>query len=430
MTNPILATDLLLKPTDVAVNELGEIFVLKGADIYKYNEQGEHKKVLNEKVSRSHVNLEKEEVSRWTRKDKFVLGHLLSDPEISDYAKYLGVSPDLKKIAARIFYPDRITVGPYNRFYGIGKDNFYQRGTIAIIDPNDGHTIAIFPAVDKEMLKTRAERLEKVINKEKFEKREELKEYVLKNKEIINDFASRVYLEKILKYVPYDKSHAERKWGNFRKEIVIEWYKGEVVSPKDIAADSGGNFYVTDYWDNKVKVFSRDGKFIKAFGGFGKKSGQFKELWGIGIDKRDGSVYVSDMFWGRKDKPREYPQRRIQKFDQDGKYKLKWGRNKIVGINWFFFRWTMESELGDVVDIAVDSKGDVYLLEKSRHRISKYTGRGRLIKKWGKLGTKPGEFKNPEGICVDGDDNIYVADTDNNRVQKFDPNGKFLMEIK
>jgi len=31
-----------------------------------------------------------------------------------------------------------------------------------------------------------------------------------------------------------------------------------------------------------------------------------------------------------------------------------------------------------------------------------------------------GQFRNPDGIVVDGSGNVYVADTGNNRVQKFD----------
>lgn len=202
--------------------------------------------------------------------------------------------------------------------------------------------------------------------------------------------------------------------------------KGELVYPNGLAVDSDGNFYITDA--GKVKIFNRKGEDIRSFGEYGSGDGQFKGLRGIALDEQNGYIYTTEDFAT----PSERPQMRVQKFTKDGKFVLKWGDRKFKGIE---FRWWIpnlvyEYELFNLVDIAIDSKGDVFVLRSNPAEVRKYTPEGKLIMKWGKWGKGLGEFMWPQAIAIDKDDNVYVADTDNNRIQKFDANGKFLMEIK
>lgn len=46
---------------------------------------------------------------------------------------------------------------------------------------------------------------------------------------------------------------------------------------------------------------------------------------------------------------------------------------------------------------------------------------------WGKLGTAPGTFTNPQGVACDPNGNVYVVDSGNNRIQKFDRLGNFIL---
>lgn len=50
--------------------------------------------------------------------------------------------------------------------------------------------------------------------------------------------------------------------------------------------------------------------------------------------------------------------------------------------------------------------------------------KGQLLKKFGSVGTKPGQFFYPNGVAVGNDGTIYVADSNNRVVQAFDSNGK------
>ena len=77
-------------------------------------------------------------------------------------------------------------------------------------------------------------------------------------------------------------------------------------------------------------------------------------------------------------------------------------------------------------DAAVDSKGNVFIVEHNYHRIKKYDSAGKLLKTFGGYGTSNGRFRYPSKIAIGPNDNIYVADNWNHRVQKLDNNGKWL----
>ena len=50
------------------------------------------------------------------------------------------------------------------------------------------------------------------------------------------------------------------------------------------------------------------------------------------------------------------------------------------------------------------------------------------LRSFGKLGSGPGEFDEPSGIAVD-EGNVLVCDTGNNRIQKFTADGHFITAV-
>jgi len=86
--------------------------------------------------------------------------------------------------------------------------------------------------------------------------------------------------------------------------------------PSDVVIAPNGDIFVADghYGDNTGRVvkFSKDGKFLKAWGKRGSGPGEFDEPHSIAMDSR-GRVFVAD----RKNN-------RIQIFDQDGKFIDQW----------------------------------------------------------------------------------------------------------
>ena len=76
--------------------------------------------------------------------------------------------------------------------------------------------------------------------------------------------------------------------------------------------------------------------------------------------------------------------------------------------------------------IAVDSSGNVYVVDTNNNRIQKFTSTGTFITKWGSFGTGDGQFIGPTGIAVDSSGNVYVVDTQVIRIQKFTSTGTFI----
>ena len=67
---------------------------------------------------------------------------------------------------------------------------------------------------------------------------------------------------------------------------------GYLYQPANISAE-GDLVYVSDMGDNKVKVFSSDGRFIRSVGGYGSFAGQLMRPKGIVVDSLS-NLYVVD----------------------------------------------------------------------------------------------------------------------------------------
>ncbi len=68
--------------------------------------------------------------------------------------------------------------------------------------------------------------------------------------------------------------------------------------PYAIAIDGSDTVYVSENGPNHVSVFTSQGAYITTFGGSGTKEGQFKNIYGLSVDRND-SVIVSDYTNGR-----------------------------------------------------------------------------------------------------------------------------------
>jgi DNA-binding beta-propeller fold protein YncE len=86
--------------------------------------------------------------------------------------------------------------------------------------------------------------------------------------------------------------------------------------PNDVVVARDGTIFVADSHrngkNNRIVKFSKDGKYIKEWGGKGSGPGQISEPHTIALDSRE-RLFVGD---------RE--NNRIQIFDQDGKYLTEW----------------------------------------------------------------------------------------------------------
>jgi len=106
---------------------------------------------------------------------------------------------------------------------------------------------------------------------------------------------------------------------------------------------------------------------------------------------------------------------RIQKFDSTGTYVTQWGS---YGMDQEQFR--------EPFGIAVDSDNNVYVTERTGHRVQKFDSDGVYITQWGGYGGADGKFIEPMGIAIDDNDNVYVCEYSGTRVQRFDTDGNYI----
>ena len=162
--------------------------------------------------------------------------------------------------------------------------------------------------------------------------------------------------------------------------------------PTDIAVAANGDLYVTDgYGNSRVVKFSKEGKFLKAWGKKGVGESEFNTPHAITIDK-EGLIYVGD---------RE--NFRIQIFDGDGNFLRQWNH---VGSPWG-------------LDITEDQK--LFMTDGHNNRVVKLDLDGGILGVLGEFGKLPGQFNFCHHIAAGASGVIYTSEILNWRAQKFVP---------
>jgi len=172
---------------------------------------------------------------------------------------------------------------------------------------------------------------------------------------------------------------------------------GRFGYPTDAVVDRAGNFYVADYGENdRIQVFSAEGKWLRQWGGHGYALGEFLKPRALAIDARD-RIYVADSC-----------NHRIQVFDTKGKLLKHWG-----------IRGDRPGEMSYPYDLALGPDDTIYVCEYGNHRVQKFSLDGQSLGVWGTAGRGPGQLFNPFALAVDRTGAVSVIDSNNHRVQRF-----------
>src|SRR5262249_55912217 len=149
----------------------------------------------------------------------------------------------------------------------------------------------------------------------------------------------------------------------------------------DIAFLPDGSFYIADgYQNRRVVKFDKNGKFLFAWGTEGKGPGQFDgQVHDVAIDKQR-RIYVGDR-----------GNNRVQIFDENGKYIEEW--DNIKGPSY----------------IHITDDNALWVVSGQGNRLAKYDLKGKLLTYWGMYGMFPGGFDDPHNISVDSAGNLYVS---------------------
>ena len=189
----------------------------------------------------------------------------------------------------------------------------------------------------------------------------------------------------------------------------IKW--GQVIG---VDVDAQGNIWVFHRSDPPILEFDPSGKLLTSFG-----TDMIVQAHGLAIDSQ-GNIWVSDA-QGKDGKGQQ-----VIKFSRDGKVLMRLGKAGVAGEG--------PDTFNGPSDLVVAKNGDIFVVDghdpDSNGRVVKFSKDGKVIKAWGKHGSGPGEFSAPHSIAMDSRGRLYVADRSNSRIQIFDQNGKFIAEWK
>src|SRR5262252_1824121 len=175
-----------------------------------------------------------------------------------------------------------------------------------------------------------------------------------------------------------------------------------------------------------ILEFNPAGRLQRSFG-----VGLFAHPHGFTVDK-DGNIWTTDtndeetiLGIPAKDAAGAPLGQTVLKISADGKVLMTIGTPGVGGSGPYLF----DRPTG----VAIGANGAIFVSDghsrnKSNNaRIMKFSKDGKFIKAWGRMGSEPGNFREPHDLYVGGSKGwVYVADRQNNRVQVFDQDGNLV----
>ncbi len=182
------------------------------------------------------------------------------------------------------------------------------------------------------------------------------------------------------------------------------WPEPPVKSSHGIRVDPDGNIWTVDVEAHRVMKFTPAGKLLMVIAQVGGRPGDNDSKDGFNRPTNiafgdNGTFFVSD----------GYVNSRVVKFSRTGEYMTHWGR-----------KGTGDGEFNLVHDVTIDSRGRVYVADRTNQRVQIFDQNGRFLGKWTGLGSPWGLYYVPRQNA------IYMCDGVNDRVLKLNTDGQIL----
>lgn len=78
----------------------------------------------------------------------------------------------------------------------------------------------------------------------------------------------------------------------------------------------------------------------------------------------------------------------------------------------------------DMMAVDIDSKGDIYVLQRTPFQVMVFNSKGKFLRSWNN-----GSLPKVHGLRIDRDDNVWITDRGLHQVLKYTRDGKLLMEL-
>jgi len=177
---------------------------------------------------------------------------------------------------------------------------------------------------------------------------------------------------------------------------------GQFQYPSSVVCNSRGEIIVADYGNHRIQVFDRDGKFLLKFGS-GRGDNQFNSPCGVTVDQRNNQIVVADT-----------NNHRIQVFNEKGTFLQVFGSKGTGG-----------GQFNAPRGVVVDQEGNYVVADSHNNRIQIFDSQGQFVRKFGSKGAGNGQMNGPWGVGLMSNGNI-VAEKSGNRLQIFDSQGNFV----
>jgi len=185
------------------------------------------------------------------------------------------------------------------------------------------------------------------------------------------------------------------------------------INAAGLASDGTGNIYIGDTFNGRIRMIdlARQVTTTAGDGKEGLKNGtreaaEFRFPGAVACD-RQGNIYVADQA--------NFCIRKITTAGVVSTFAGSGVRGTADGD-------AATAQFFDLIDLVVDSQGNIYLIDDQRIRKVTPAGVVKTIT-GGTRGYADGDgaaakFKDPGGLGIDAQDNIYVADINNHRIRK------------
>jgi hypothetical protein len=202
--------------------------------------------------------------------------------------------------------------------------------------------------------------------------------------------------------------------------------EAQIFRPEGVAVDSGGNLYISDNGNNRIRKITAAGIISTVAGngtsGYSGDEGlateaQLDSPGSVEVDSA-GNLYVADT-----------QNHRIRKVTPAGIISTVAGNGSALYNGDGMLATTAALFASDV---AVDSAGNLYIADDGNHRIRKVTPAG-IISTAAGNGTSgysgdgglatAAQLYNPSGVAADSAGNLFIAEYLNHRVRKVTPTG-------